>query len=73
MKNARTSLKFKAQRTQQKTKVQKSPQTPDNKEFVEVLYQKMGDRWFAFSLVEGEIFMGSIPQSELDPTDLTNK
>lgn len=33
---------------------------------VEVLYQKMGDRWFAFSVVQGEVFMGSISQEEID-------
>lgn len=33
---------------------------------VEVLYQKMGDRWFAFSLINGEVFMGSIGQEEID-------
>ena len=33
---------------------------------VEVLYQKMGNRWFAFSVVEGEVFMGSISQQEVD-------
>jgi hypothetical protein len=33
---------------------------------VEVLYQKMGDRWFAFSLVEEEVFVGSISQEEID-------
>ncbi len=33
---------------------------------VEVLYQKMGNRWFAFSVVEGEVFMGSITQEEID-------
>jgi hypothetical protein len=33
---------------------------------VEVLYQKMGNRWFAFSVVEGEVFMGSISQEEID-------
>ena len=27
---------------------------------VEVLYQKMGDRWFAFSIVDEEVFVGSI-------------
>ncbi len=27
---------------------------------VEVLYQKLGDRWFAFSLVEGEVFMSPV-------------
>ncbi len=33
---------------------------------VEVLYQKMGDRWFAFSLIENEVFVGSISQEEID-------
>lgn len=33
---------------------------------VEVLYQKMGNRWFAFSVVGGEVFMGSISQEEID-------
>jgi hypothetical protein len=33
---------------------------------VEVLYQKMGDRWFAFSLVDDEMFIGSITQNEID-------
>ena len=33
---------------------------------VEVLYQKMGDRWFAFSVVGGEVYMGSITQEEID-------
>jgi hypothetical protein len=27
---------------------------------VEVLYQKLGDRWFAFSLVDGEVFMAPV-------------
>lgn len=33
---------------------------------VEVLYQKMGNRWFAFSLVDDEVFVGSISQDEID-------
>lgn len=33
---------------------------------VKVLYQKMGDRWFAFSEVEDEVFVGSISQEEID-------
>ena len=33
---------------------------------VEVLYQKMGDRWFAFSVIDEEIFVGSVSQSEID-------
>ena len=37
-----------------------------NDQNVEVLYQKMGNRWFAFSVVEGEVFIGSITQEEID-------
>lgn len=33
---------------------------------VEVLYQKMGDRWFAFSLINNEVFVGSIRPEELE-------
>jgi hypothetical protein len=32
---------------------------------VEVLYQKMGDRWFAFSLVGDDVFVGSLTQEEI--------
>jgi hypothetical protein len=32
---------------------------------VEVLYQKMGDRWFAFSLVGDEVFVGSLTEEEI--------
>ncbi len=41
---------------------------------VEVLYQKMGDRWFAFSLIGDEVFVGSIAQNEIDfpPADEEN-
>ena len=38
----------------------------DTKETVEVLYQKMGSRWFAFSLVGDDVFVGSISQEELE-------
>jgi hypothetical protein len=35
---------------------------------VEVLYQKMGDRWFAFSYVNNEVYVGSIDQGEVNYT-----
>jgi len=35
-----------------------------------VLYQKMGDRWFAFSLVNNELYVGSISQEEIDQSAL---
>jgi hypothetical protein len=39
---------------------------PQQNTTVEVLYQKMGDRWFAFSLVNDEVFVGSISQEQID-------
>ncbi len=40
----------------------------DLNQTVEVLYQKLGDRWFAFSLINDEVFVGSITQGELEET-----
>lgn len=40
--------------------------SPQKERNVEVLYQKMGNRWFAFSIVGGEVFVGSITQEEID-------
>lgn len=52
-----------------KTKISKSKNHSANnsnhQNTVEVLYQKMGDRWFAFSMIEDEVFVGSIPVSEV--------
>ena len=42
-------------------------------ETVEVLYQKMGNRWFAFSLVGEEVFVGSITQEEVDALEAQNE
>ncbi len=42
-------------------------------ETVEVLYQKMGDRWFAFSLVGDEVFVGSITQDQIDSLESQGK
>ena len=49
------------------TEIKRCITNPNNpNETVEVLYQKMGDRWFAFSLIGDEVFVGSISQSEID-------
>ena len=40
---------------------------------VEVLYQKMGDRWFAFSLVDDEMFVGSMTQTEIDTLEVPSE
>ena len=33
---------------------------------VDVLYQKMCDRWYAFSLVDEDVFVGSVSQAEIN-------
>ena len=40
---------------------------------VDVLYQRIGDRWYAFSLVNGEVFFGSIDQEELQENKFSDK
>ncbi len=35
---------------------------------VDVLYQRMGNRWFAFSLINDEVFVGSLDSEEIAPT-----
>lgn len=38
-------------------------------QLVDVLYHKLGDRWFAFSQVGDEIFVGSLSQEEIDAAE----
>lgn len=32
---------------------------------VEVLYQRLGNKWFAFSLIDDEVFVGSVPEEAI--------
>ena len=41
-----------------------------NDDTVEVLYQKMGDKWFAFSLVGEEVFVGSIAPEDIEAWEI---
>lgn len=36
----------------------------------QVLYQKLGDKWYAFSLVDDEVFVGSIEGEQAQDLDL---
>lgn len=38
----------------------------DQAALVDVLYQKMGDRWYAFSMVGEEVFVGSVSEDEIN-------
>ena len=37
-----------------------------HEETAEVLYQKLGSRWYAFSLIDDELFVGSISDEEVN-------
>lgn len=39
---------------------------------VEVLYQKMGNRWYAFSMIDEEVFFGSISDEEIHDLERKN-
>jgi len=38
----------------------------DSSRLVDVLYQRMGDRWYAFSLVDDEVFFSPVDQDLID-------
>jgi hypothetical protein len=33
---------------------------------VNILYQKLGGKWFAFSLIGDEVFFGAVPESTIE-------
>lgn len=47
-------------------KIQNLNNSDETIQTVEVLYQKMGDRWYAFSLLGDEVFMGSVSQDDIN-------
>ena len=36
-----------------------------NDQFVDVLYQKLGENWFAFSLIDDEMFMSPVSDDKI--------
>lgn len=38
--------------------------------YVEVLYQRLGDKWFAFSQVDGEMFFAEVPESAIQDGEI---
>ena len=38
---------------------------PKQDKEVDVLYQKLGERWYAFSLIDEEVFAGEVPQEAI--------
>jgi hypothetical protein len=67
---------MKSSKVIQKNQNQDTDLNQDQEKEVEVLYQKMGDRWYAFSFVNDEVFVGSISLKEIEisaPEDLSLK
>jgi hypothetical protein len=60
-----TSSEVVPQRTTRQSGSAKSKTHCETRATVEVLYQKMGDRWFAFSLLGEDVFVGSISPDDL--------
>ena len=61
------------------SKSNKTTQTTNaaNDQYVDVLYQKLGDNWFAFSLIDDEMFMSPVSDDKIaeikcDSTAVTN-
>lgn len=58
MKNSNNSKK-----TSKKASISSKSKSADA--YVDVLYQRLGDKWFAFSAVGGELFFAEVPESAI--------
>lgn len=38
----------------------------NNDQYVDVLYQKLGENWFAFSLIDDEVFMSPVSEDKIE-------
>lgn len=47
-------------------KIQNINNNEEKSQTVDVLYQKMGGRWYAFSLVGDDMFMGSVSEDDVN-------
>jgi hypothetical protein len=50
--------------TASKSKKNQNTET-NNDQFVDVLYQKLGENWFAFSLIDDEVFMSPVSEDKI--------
>lgn len=48
-----------------KIQIQNINNSAESASTVDVLYQKMGDRWYAFTHVGEEVFVGSLTEEEI--------
>ena len=52
------------------TKSNSTNNNNNNDQFVDVLYQKLGENWFAFSLIDDEVFMSPVSEDKI--TEIKN-
>ncbi len=52
------------ERNARQTKSSKSAEVNPGQS-AETLYQRLGDKWYAFSLIDDEVFVGSIEEKDL--------
>jgi hypothetical protein len=43
-----------------------SSQKKKKEQTIDVLYQKLGSHWFAFSLIDNEVFFSPIPEERVE-------
>jgi hypothetical protein len=53
-----------------KSKKPSTDSTSNNDQYVDVLYQKLGENWFAFSLIDDEVFMSPVSEDKI--TEIKN-
>ena len=58
----------KNQSKKQESKNIKAEQAKSDEQTVKVLYQKLGTRWYTFSVIDDEVYMAAIPP-EFNPTE----
>ncbi len=56
--------------TASKSKKNQTNNTINNDQYVDVLYQKLGENWFAFSLIDDEVFMSPVSEDKI--TEIKN-
>lgn len=65
MKNSSKQSKSQKQTANTKQAAETSRRVMGDGAEVEVLYQRMGEKWFAFSIVDEEVFIGEVPESAI--------
>ena len=56
--------------TASKSKKNNTNNNINNDQYVDVLYQKLGENWFAFSLIDDEVFMSPVSEDKI--TEIKN-